>query len=194
MVVHIEIINEPPAEPFQRAAPRGAPWNRDGLTLYEVLEIPDFSTVKTVRSAYRRQLKKYHPDKVKESERQEAAEKMVLIREAYDILSSKERCLYDYRLGDDFAAYIACSNSYVLQEVEDLQNELERKAEERKEARRRQQIKDDNHDGESEEPEESAESDGSSGLIIWAGGKLYKPIRVVRSMCGVLWKWLASWF
>lgn len=65
---------------------------------YDVLDIPWFSPVETVKKAYREKLMIYHPDKFGGDE-EEANMKIHQAREAYQVLTSKERCMYDYKLG-----------------------------------------------------------------------------------------------
>jgi hypothetical protein len=61
---------------------------------YKILGIPFDASDDEVKSAYRRLAKQYHPDIVKNAE---AAERMKLINEAYEVLKDKrKRAVYDY--------------------------------------------------------------------------------------------------
>jgi len=62
---------------------------------YEILGIPTDSDIPKVKSAYRKLVRKYHPDVNKQDAN--AAEKFKQITEAYDILSNPEtKAKYDY--------------------------------------------------------------------------------------------------
>ncbi|CAI7632341.1 unnamed protein product [Penicillium glandicola] len=67
-----------------------------GVDLYEVLEIHQSSTKDDIRKAYRKAALANHPDKVPESEREEASIRFKAVQEAYDILyDDDKRHLYD---------------------------------------------------------------------------------------------------
>jgi curved DNA-binding protein len=73
---------------------------------YEVLGVPPGADADVIKSAYRRQARKYHPDVSKEKD---AEEKFKAVNEAYEVLKdAKKRAAYDqlrargYRPGEDF--------------------------------------------------------------------------------------------
>lgn len=68
------------------------------MNYYEILEITEKASQEVIKAAYRALAKKYHPDSYNgtESERQK---NMVLINEAYDVLSNtQKRRAYDLKL------------------------------------------------------------------------------------------------
>lgn len=70
------------------AAPRGASWKPEGVDPYEVLGLKrggDLSAA-ALKRAYRQQALRWHPDKVPESEREEAQQKFIEISWAYEVL------------------------------------------------------------------------------------------------------------
>lgn len=66
-------------------------------THYDVLNIPVSASVAEVKQAYRQAIKLNHPDKApaREKSNQEAEKMTIRITEAYDVLSSQRRCVYD---------------------------------------------------------------------------------------------------
>ncbi len=65
----------------------------DGLSAYELLEVPKDVPQEQIKSAFRHQVKKWHPDTNK---RPEAEDRFKRIVRAYEILSDPEkRSLYD---------------------------------------------------------------------------------------------------
>ncbi|KAI0116172.1 hypothetical protein F4776DRAFT_637053 [Hypoxylon sp. NC0597] len=99
-------------------------------TYYDVLGIPLFSSDEAVRSAYRLQAKIHHPDKVKAGDKERATEEMVRINKAYEFLSSRDRCLYDLKLGSSVGDFTSCQARYSKR---DLENFMRKREEDRKE-------------------------------------------------------------
>jgi DnaJ-class molecular chaperone len=62
---------------------------------YQILEIPYESTPDQIKNAYRRLVRKYHPDMNKELDKEEAEEKFKLVQEAYETLIDPIK-KYDY--------------------------------------------------------------------------------------------------
>ena len=63
---------------------------------YKILGVPKTAAPKKIKSAYRKLALKWHPDKVEQSQREEAEKKFVQISEAYSVLSDDEkREIYD---------------------------------------------------------------------------------------------------
>ncbi len=63
-------------------------------TLYEVMDVSPKATGEEIRSAYRRQAVHLHPDKVRqrgEDVTSSSVAKFQRLKEAYDVLSNKER-------------------------------------------------------------------------------------------------------
>lgn len=58
---------------------------------YEILEVDKNASQEVIEKAYKTLAKKYHPDLQQGSKKQEYAEKMKIINEAYDVLSDKEK-------------------------------------------------------------------------------------------------------
>ena len=63
---------------------------------YGILGIKKSANAKEIKSAYRKLALKYHPDKVEESEKEEAEKKFIAVSEAYSVLSDEaKRNAYD---------------------------------------------------------------------------------------------------
>ena len=63
---------------------------------YKILDVSRTATPKEIKSAYRKLALRWHPDKVSESEKEEAEKKFQDIGEAYEVLSDEElRAKYD---------------------------------------------------------------------------------------------------
>lgn len=63
---------------------------------YKILDVSRTATSKEIKSAYRKRALRWHPDKVQESEKEEAEKKFQDIGEAYEVLSDEElRAKYD---------------------------------------------------------------------------------------------------
>ncbi|KAI1175357.1 DnaJ domain-containing protein [Nemania sp. FL0916] len=68
------------------------------LTHYDVLNITVNASEADIKSAYRRQVLLYHPDKVKtksEAEKAEAEAKFLQLKASLEFLTSVQRCAYD---------------------------------------------------------------------------------------------------
>ncbi|KAI1648432.1 DnaJ-domain-containing protein [Daldinia loculata] len=100
---------------------------------YDVLDIPWFSPVETVKKAYREKLMIYHPDKFG-GDAEEANMKIHQAREAYQALTSKERCMYDYKLGSGIRHFADCNQAWLDREAE-MFNEKRKEAKEAKKRR-----------------------------------------------------------
>ena len=71
---------------------------------YEVLGVGRDATEKEIKTAYRKQARKWHPDLHTDKEKEQAEEKIKQINEAYEVLKDKEkRAKYD-RLGANWQA------------------------------------------------------------------------------------------
>lgn len=69
---------------------------------YEILEVDKNASQEVIEKAYKALAKKYHPDLQQGAKKQEYAEKMKIINQAYDILSdSYKREQYDQRLQNE---------------------------------------------------------------------------------------------
>ena len=63
---------------------------------YKILGVSRTATSKEIKSAYRKLALQWHPDKVKEDQKEEAEKKFQDIGEAYEVLSDEElRAKYD---------------------------------------------------------------------------------------------------
>ena len=58
---------------------------------YEILEVDKNASQEVIEKAYKTLAKKYHPDLQQGSMKQQYAEKMKIINEAYDVLSDSEK-------------------------------------------------------------------------------------------------------
>lgn len=58
---------------------------------YEILEVDKNASQEVIEKAYKTLAKKYHPDLQQGSMKQQYAEKMKIINEAYDVLSDREK-------------------------------------------------------------------------------------------------------
>ena len=69
---------------------------------YEILEVDKNASQEVIEKAYRALAKKYHPDLQQGTMKQEYAEKMKIINEAYDVLSDNlERMKYNQQLQNE---------------------------------------------------------------------------------------------
>lgn len=69
---------------------------------YEILEVDKNASQEVIEKAYKALAKKYHPDLQQEIQKQEYAEKMKIINEAYDVLSDNyKRNQYNKRLENE---------------------------------------------------------------------------------------------
>lgn len=69
-------------------------------TYYDILEVSRYATDEVINRAHKVLVKRYHPDVQKDSEsRKKAAEEMVKVNEAYEVLSDKDKkAKYDKNL------------------------------------------------------------------------------------------------
>lgn len=104
---------------------------------YSILGVSATATDHEIRSAYRRLVKQYHPDKNNSAE---AHERIVLINEAYDILSdSTRRRQYDNPF--TFTAPVYEEDPREVYRREYIRKRNEREKLEKEKARRRREIK-----------------------------------------------------
>ena len=69
---------------------------------YEILEVDKNASQEVIEKAYKTLAKKYHPDLQQGSKKQEYAEKMKIINEAYDVLSDNyKRAQYNEQLKNE---------------------------------------------------------------------------------------------
>jgi len=66
-------------------------WGINMKNYYEILEVDKHASQEVIEKAYKTLAKKYHPDLQQDTQKQENAEKMKIINEAYDILSNSEK-------------------------------------------------------------------------------------------------------
>lgn len=74
--------------------------NDNKKTYYDILEVSRYATDEVINRAHKVLVKRYHPDVQKDSEsRKKAAEEMVKVNEAYEVLSDKnKKAKYDKKL------------------------------------------------------------------------------------------------
>lgn len=74
--------------------------NDNKKTYYDILEVSRYATDEVINRAHKVLVKRYHPDVQKDSEsRKKAAEEMVKVNEAYEVLSDKDKkAKYDKKL------------------------------------------------------------------------------------------------
>lgn len=74
--------------------------NDNKKTYYDILEVSRYATDEVINRAHKVLVKRYHPDVQKDSEsRKKAAEEMVKVNEAYEVLSDKDKkAKYDKNL------------------------------------------------------------------------------------------------
>ncbi|KAI1759920.1 hypothetical protein GGR53DRAFT_511943 [Hypoxylon sp. FL1150] len=95
---------------------------------YDVLDIPLLSDDVVIKKAYRQQLRSHHPDKLKSKgkvNQDEENEKFAAVREAYRILTSKDRCMHDFRINSDLEQYEVCSDDWIMK-AQGIEDEEER--------------------------------------------------------------------
>ena len=69
---------------------------------YEILEVDKNASQEVIEKAYKTLAKKYHPDLQQGQNKQEYAEKMKIINDAYDVLSDNyKRTQYDEQLRNE---------------------------------------------------------------------------------------------
>ena len=67
---------------------------KDSESAYKILEIEKSATDKEIKTAYRKMVKKHHPDKVKhlgDAHLKGAEEKFLKIQEAYETIKQKRK-------------------------------------------------------------------------------------------------------
>lgn len=167
-------------------------------TLYDLLEVPLFATEAEVRAGYRRQLKRFHPDKDRESDKQEATEMVYKITQAREILTDRGRCLYDFHLGGNLTRYKECKRRYQAQDeqrLDALREELRKREEVRKAQgtrKRRNTVDDDENDN-----DDYQESDGFPNALVRVGEnvliRIRRTVAVAFYICVALLSRLAGW-
>lgn len=97
---------------------------------YEILEVDKNASQEVIEKAYRTLAKKYHPDLQQGLNKQECAEKMKIINEAYDVLSdSFKRSQYNEKLQNEQLQNQARSSEAqerIMQENYELKQKLSR--------------------------------------------------------------------
>ncbi|KAI1476407.1 DnaJ-domain-containing protein [Daldinia eschscholtzii] len=93
--------------------------SRSSVNHYETLGIPLFSQDEAIKRAYRDKLKLIHPDKFKGG-KEEANLEVHRVTEAYKILTSKERCMYDFNLGSGIGRFADCNQKWLDRKNEEL--------------------------------------------------------------------------
>ncbi|KAI2463721.1 hypothetical protein F4781DRAFT_440306 [Annulohypoxylon bovei var. microspora] len=107
------------------------------LTHYDILEIPKCSPDRVIRAAHRRQAQRWHPDKVVESEKVKANEKMSQINMAYGFLmENNKRCKYDFEIGCGTKALVECFETRLNADTIALEERRREHREEREERRK----------------------------------------------------------
>jgi curved DNA-binding protein CbpA len=93
---------------------------------YEILEVDKNASQEVIEKAYRALAKKYHPDLQQGTQKQEYAEKMKTINEAYDILSDNvKRAQYNQKLQYEQEVFVA-EQQRIIQENRILKQQLNR--------------------------------------------------------------------
>lgn len=97
---------------------------------YEILEVDKNASQEVIEKAYRALAKKYHPDLQQGTMKQEYAEKMKIINEAYDVLSNNfKRAQYNQQLQNEQMKNQAISREEqqrIMQENYNLKQQLNR--------------------------------------------------------------------
>ncbi|KAI1137688.1 hypothetical protein F5Y05DRAFT_413639 [Hypoxylon sp. FL0543] len=122
-----------PESPKRPGPPK--PGSTAPQTYYDILGVPKFASDEVLKAGYRLQVKIHHPDKAKDSEKEQATEAMVHINDAYKFLTSRQRCLYDLKLGAGAGYFTACQDKYSKLAVQDFDRKREEERKEREEAR-----------------------------------------------------------
>lgn len=87
------------------------------LDAYKVLGLPDLASDDEIKQAYRQQLKVYQLNMMRplyRGAREEANAMLAEVKEAYEILTTKKRCLYDLGFHMDKKRYEECANAWII--------------------------------------------------------------------------------
>ena len=91
---------------------------------YEILEVNNKASLDIIKKVFKLQIKKYHPDVVKEEEKEMAENKVKELNEAYDVLSDEaKRAEYDKALNNELENSIY--NNELMHEIENLKQKLQ---------------------------------------------------------------------
>jgi len=147
-------------------------------THYEVLGLDVQATEEDVKSAYRHLLRKYHPDKARynkksssssfsssnsEKEKTDTTALLDRIRHAHDVLSTHQRCHYDYiQVHGSWTLRSACLKRWEaeLERARQAQIQKEREEEEKKRERERKEER------EKKRAEEKRKIDACQGKLM----------------------------
>ncbi|OTA52294.1 DnaJ-domain-containing protein [Hypoxylon sp. EC38] len=129
--LHIFILVACPEIPEQTNPQK--PNSTKPSTYYDVLGVPLFSSDEVVKSGYHLQAKMRHPDKVIVGNKERATKEMAQLNEAYEFLSSRDRCIYDLKLGSSMDHFIACQDEYYKRDFENFKRKREEERVEREE-------------------------------------------------------------
>ncbi|KAH9326803.1 hypothetical protein KI387_006981, partial [Taxus chinensis] len=84
---------------FRGVRNRSSASQRCGMSLYDVLSVPESAELAQLKKAYRKKVKSYHPDVCPSDEKEESCKKFLLVQEAYETLCDPMlRADYDYNL------------------------------------------------------------------------------------------------
>lgn len=99
LLVILLLLFSATSEARQRRQQSGRPRQnatQDDEDYYAILGLKKTATAKEIKSKYRKLALKYHPDKVRDDEKEEAEKMFVKVSEAYSVLSDEEkRGIYD---------------------------------------------------------------------------------------------------
>jgi preprotein translocase subunit Sec63 len=96
VIFFVCLIIASPADAASRQKKRKANKGVDSDDYYKVLGLKRSASPKDIKASYRKLALKYHPDKVKEDEKEEAESIFIKVSAAYAVLSDEEkRKVYD---------------------------------------------------------------------------------------------------
>ncbi|KAL7619894.1 hypothetical protein AAE478_010441 [Parahypoxylon ruwenzoriense] len=178
------------------------------LSHYEVLGLPNFASDELVRAAFRRKIRIHHPDKVGADKKEVATLQTQRIREAYDGLSGKKRCLYDFNMHGQMKWFLECSDKWLMLELEDSRRQFEEEWQrQRREQEEEEEVVDDDDycddmvEGLGERKMTGGGNSPTRESAIWSSGRTALTIRVnsfidfasmVRDVCVAVAGWLFS--